>query len=686
MHTGLPLPARRTLIAALLCAAFNPAQAQSQDAIEGNAPVAKLSTVVVTAAGFEQAVEDAPASISVIPREELEQKAYKDVVDALRDVPGVTITGSGSKSDFSLRGMDSTYTLLLVDGRRQNSRETRPNSDNSGIEQGWLPPVAAIERIEVIRGPMSSRYGSDALGGVINIITRQVPLQWAASVRTDVTLQERSHSGDIGQAQVWLTGPIVADKLGFQVYSQKTRRNEDTFVGGLTEQDVTSHTAKLSFTPTRNHDITLEANHTKQERNQHLGKSIEVGGRTTEDDLSNYDKNLFALSHTGRWGAATTTSHVQHEDIKNPGRKMRVKNSEAETALTLPIGESHLTTLGISYKHEDLYDAEDRGPGDVTDITRDQLALFAENEWSMTDAFALTTGLRANRDSNYGTHVTPRLYGVWHATENWTFKGGVSSGFHAPELRQSAPGWLHATGGPGGNAVMVGTPSLKPEKSVSQEFGIVWDNRENLNASLTVYHTDFKDRIASKFVCGDTKVTTANCFVPGSTHAYRFIKDYHNVDRAVIQGAEATLTWQATDNLRFAANYTHSRSEQKTGTSKGKPLDRMPKHLFNASADWQASDALSVWSRLNLRGRTTEDVTTDTDKKTGKTTRTVDVTPSFTFVDLGLNYQLRKNVKLGLGIYNLFDKQVNKKAGYNRAPCFCFSGEGALYCFVIEPF
>jgi len=665
MYTGLPLPARRTLIAALLCAGFNPAQAQTQDVVDEDAPVAKLSTVVVTAAGFEQAVEDAPASITVIPHEELEQKAYKDVVDALRDVPGVTITGSGSKSDFSLRGMDSTYTLLLVDGRRQNSRETRPNSDNSGIEQGWLPPVAAIERIEVIRGPMSSRYGSDALGGVINIITRQVPLEWAGSVRTDVTLQERSHSGDIGQAQVWLTGPIVADKLGFQVYSQKTRRNEDHFLGGLTEQDVTSHTAKLSFTPTRNHDITLEANHTRQERNQHLGKTIEVTKRTPKDSLSNYDKNLFSLSHTGRWGAATTTSYVQHEDINNPGRKMRVKNTEMETALTLPIGESHLTSLGVSYKHEDLYDAEGRKPGDETDITRDQLALFAENEWSMSDSFALTAGVRANRDSNYGTHVTPRLYGVWHAAENWTFKGGVSSGFHAPDLRQSAPGWLQATGGNGGNAVIVGNADLKPEKSVSQEFGIVWDNRENLNASLTVYHTDFKDRIGSVFRCQTPDEEKDRCTLTAGGHEYNFIQDRVNVDRAVIDGMETTLTWQATDNLRFATNYTHSRSEQKTGKNKGKPLDRMPKHLFNASADWQVSDALSVWSRLNLRGRTTKDVTINTDKKTGKTTRTVKVTPSFTFVDLGVNYQLRKNVKLGFGIYNLFDKQVNKKAGYD---------------------
>ena len=117
--------------------------------------VNQLDNIVVTASGFEQAVQDAPASISVVPRAELEKRAYRDVTDALRDVPGVVITGGASGSDISIRGMASAYTLILVDGKRQNSRETRPNSDGAGIEQGWSPPMQASERIEVVRGPMS---------------------------------------------------------------------------------------------------------------------------------------------------------------------------------------------------------------------------------------------------------------------------------------------------------------------------------------------------------------------------------------------------------------------------------------------------------------------------------------------------------------------------------------------------
>lgn len=129
----------------------------------------QLETIVVTASGFEQDIKNAAASISVLSQEEINKKAYRDVTDALKDIPGVVVTGGGSSSDISIRGMGSAYTVIMVDGKKVNTRSVRPNSDNSGIEQGWLPNISAIERIEVIRGPMSGLYGSDAMGGVIRV-------------------------------------------------------------------------------------------------------------------------------------------------------------------------------------------------------------------------------------------------------------------------------------------------------------------------------------------------------------------------------------------------------------------------------------------------------------------------------------------------------------------------------------
>ncbi len=143
----------------------------------------KLKQIVVTATGFEQNITDAPASITVIPGEELEKGVYRDLTDALKDVQGVAVTGPAAEKDIFIRGLPGSYTLLLVDGKRQSTRDARTNG-NSGFEQSFLPPANAIERIEVIRGPMSSLYGSDAMGGVINVITKRCRTRGAALSRS----------------------------------------------------------------------------------------------------------------------------------------------------------------------------------------------------------------------------------------------------------------------------------------------------------------------------------------------------------------------------------------------------------------------------------------------------------------------------------------------------------------------
>ena len=177
---------RAKIVAVAICTAMTPSllHAAGQD------------TLVVSATGFEQKIQNAPASISVISKQQIEDKAYRDVTDALKDVPGVVVTGGASSSDISIRGMGSQYTLFLVNGKRISTRGTRPNSDNAGIEQGWLPPLESIERIEVIRGPMSSQYGSDAMVGVIYVLTKKIATTtgWTGPLHGDATFQENCES------------------------------------------------------------------------------------------------------------------------------------------------------------------------------------------------------------------------------------------------------------------------------------------------------------------------------------------------------------------------------------------------------------------------------------------------------------------------------------------------------------
>jgi len=330
--------------------------------------------------------------------------------------------------------------------------------------------------------------------------------------------------------------------------------------------------------------------------------------------------------------------------------------------MTALLGDRHLATFGISGINEKLTDKGNKLPNGLDTLQRWQVALFAEDEWSITDDFTLTSGARITRDENYGNHITPRLYGVWHTSEQWTLKGGISSGFRAPGLRQAVADWGQVTGGtsdPSRGGMIEGNPNLKPEKSISEEVGIVWNNRDNLSTSLTFFNTEFKDRITNIRTCEDIEgikldkdkhVISGNCHIEGIE--YLFTQKPINVNKANLRGIEATLNWQATDALRFSSNYTYSESEQKTGSNKGNPLNDTPRHMINGSVDYAVSEPLSLWTHANLRGRSEDS--------------SLEETPSFTLVDTGANYKLSKNLNLGFAVYNLFDKQIGKDNGFNR--------------------
>src|SRR5690606_1151299 len=159
----------------------------------------ELPKVVVSAAGYEQKITDAPASISVVTAEELAKRPYTTLLDAVRDLEGVDIgetrdkTGQGT---ISMRGMGSDYTLILVDGKRQNNHGDIYPNNFGGNQFGHLPPLDAIERIEVIRGPASTLYGADAMGGVINVITKKVTDRWTGSFTSSRTLQTDERFGE----------------------------------------------------------------------------------------------------------------------------------------------------------------------------------------------------------------------------------------------------------------------------------------------------------------------------------------------------------------------------------------------------------------------------------------------------------------------------------------------------------
>lgn len=356
----------------------------------------------------------------------------------------------------------------------------------------------------------------------------------------------------------------------------------------------------------------------------------------------------YAITHDGNYDWGSMNSYVQRNETKNPGRNMEYYDTIARNQTVMPLGD-HMLSLGGQYRFEELKDKGNKLDGNKLD--RYSWALFAEDDWALTNDFTLTGGLRMDKDENYGTHWTPRVYGVWHLDESWTVKGGVSTGYRSPDLRQATASWGQATGGGNSNAVIFGNPDLKPEKSVTEEISVLWNNQDDLNMSLTVFNTDFKDKITETRLCGtgaERKCTLAD----GRGELYDFVSERENVDKANMRGVEAIMNWQIVESVDLTANYTFTDSEQKSGKFKGKPLNKTPKHMANATLNWAATQDIKTWSRVNFRGKTS-DYLSRTSMATG--------TGSYATVDIGGSYQLNKDLNFVAGVYNVLDRRINNE-------------------------
>lgn len=631
--------------------------------------------IVVTATGYELNIQDAPATISVITAEELKQRSYTDITDALINVPGVHIQGGGVEQSIMMRGMSADYTLFLIDGRRmQDNQAFGLNGQQAGTPVNFLPPLDSIERIEVIRGPASSLYGSDAIGGVINIITKKVNNDFGGSFTTEYIKAGPGNdvTNDGVNASLALNIPLLKDRLSLQLTGGVRYQDEADFVGGDDSAAADPEfkrrnvAAKLSFRLDDANTFTAGAGHTIQERTATPGKSLAV------DDVATYTKTLrdnYFLTHEGNYGRLIWNSYVNYDTSSNPTRVnattgigITFDTLVANTQAALSLGR-HKIVVGGNYFQEKLKDGATNGlnlpgfvvPTDVVTMDRKQYAGFAEDNWEIIDDLSILLSGRYDYSEDFGGQFSPKAYAVYTATENLTLKGGVTTGYKVPSLRLAATDFGSTSMG----GVIIGNPELKPEKTTNYEIGASYVNRElGLSTSLTAYKSDFKDKLLRT---GRICAQNVECVWNGTTYpAHQFgYTTYENVDTAELKGVEFTFDWKVIPTLRARYSYTYSQTEQTSGTNAGKPLNDIPEHMINASLDWDATDKLKVWGQANYRGRTSGRTTNSSGSGTNDFRY-----PPYTFYNLGFVLKAKKGVALNLGVYNLTNKQVTPEDGF----------------------
>ena len=690
---GPAFKAKRLLL--LVSAALGTTLANAPTFAQENT-VQEFDTIVVTASGFEQDIKQAPASISVVTRKDLEEKSFVDLADALRDVEGIDVRGATGKTgnlNVSIRGMPSEYTLVLIDGRRQNSAgDVTPNGFGD-TSTGFIPPLSAIERIEVIRGPMSTLYGSDAMGGVINIITRKVSKEWGGSVTLETQIPQNSDQGDVNKANFYLSGPIKEDLLGVALRGSVLRRGASDLEFGdgaavssrgpsPVEGDTYSIGAKFTLTPHKDHDVWLDLDRSRQSYDNDECQLGNLDGTVRNDcdtvDLSpagihgyketlRFNRDQIAVGHTSHFSLGTLESSIMRSETETLGRTiptaarldssdpsigtdrtLETTNTVFDTKFVAPVGDAHLVTVGGQYWRASMKD------GLVSDTYKQNTyAFFAEDEWLLRDDLTLTLGARYDHHDAFGSQVSPRGYLVWNPTDQWTLKGGVSRGYKTPDLQDLHSG-VNSISGQGRN-INVGNPDLQPEVSTSSELGVHYDSLRGWTVGLTGFHNRIKDKISST----DCDIAwIGNCAAAASYNSPNPVGYGINLDSATTQGLEFTSNIDFNEDWSLRVNYTYTDSEIKRNGVKDGPLSDTAKHMANATLRWDATERYSFWLQGEYRGKSRR-FDGDPSGYTGTTRETYDVMgdlKGYTIFNLGGQYRVSKNVALNATIYNLFDK------------------------------
>ena len=235
-------------------------------------------TVVVTATQTKHTELTAPASVSVVTRADLDKMNVNNIGDALKHVPGVNIIGTNptGRNEIKIRGMGGDYTLLLVNGKRVNARETLGSSFGNDFDLSSIP-MAAIERIEVIRGPVSSLYGADALGGVVNVILRQAKENTEAAVGYTHTMPTKGDGGDANQGSAFVSGALIDNKLlgsvvveGYQRDRWKSEQSNNPDADALEKREVVNVLSSLKWLVADNQDIDFDLGYNQNDMDSYF--------------------------------------------------------------------------------------------------------------------------------------------------------------------------------------------------------------------------------------------------------------------------------------------------------------------------------------------------------------------------------------------------------------------------------
>lgn len=580
----------------------------------------KLEDVVVTATKTEDPRGNVPGSVSVITKEEIKDANIESAGDALRWVAGARLKKGGFRggdpniTTVSLLGLPAEYALVLVNGQRVFGGGSDSGSTPQSVDLEQYP-AEMIERIEVIKGAGSCLYGSQAVSGVINIITKSAPKKPSLFV----SASSGTHDTKIYKASHGLT----IDKFGY--FLSYTRRESDGIDPETHEFETDNLYANLSYDFTPSVKITLQPSYYRQDEVYNKQKS-ETHGFNSILDWRPDESSKFKIRLSGNEYEQEKT---RAGSMGSPAQKHEQENNryEAELSYTRPFFDINLITLG--YQH---FKEKYKYPYYIDDQEQTMNSGFIQDEINF-DPFTVTLAGRVDDYDRWGMSFCPRAGLTYRATDNLKFGASIGKSFKAPAFNELYyNGWLM------GSTLMFGNPDLDPEEAIGYQAGAEY-RYGNIIIQYSLFRNDIKDMIEWETISEDYQGTGYRAW-----HA-------RNISEAYTQGIEFNIGMNFTGNLQGRLGYTFVDSEDE---ETGEDLSYTPEHDLNAELNYKESRYIP---HINLRGEYVGKRYTTGSSRTPK-----EELDDYFLVHVKFSKIFFKRFNTFLSIDNIFDKKCEEES------------------------
>ncbi len=629
----------RKVISALLATWLIAAQAFAATGEEiGAAPAFVLEEMVVTATKTPVAVREVSADVAVITQEEIKAQNARTLRDIIGSAAGVGIMRANGRAALSIRGFDSRYSMILMDGRRI------PAEPDANYELDRIS-LDNVERIEIVRGPVTSLYGADALGGVVNIITKaSTQKAWHLDLDQGLWTDKGDwqgryafsyDSGRQNKLSVFLAG-------NYTDTAESLKGDGTTFLPFGKRRNISG---RVDYFPRDGELISLSASYMEEKQEEYASMQSLMGTLATavrDDNNRTYYGVSYkkTLTNGELFVNAYQTIWDKYNDTVNRGNGLYLNSvygyyriAGIEARVSKAAGPDHRLTIGGEFRPE-LY----RGTGIRTgrgtftktfhgktyqgsEVKTDYSALYVQDEWDMAPKLSVTTAARYDGSDRFADKVSPKLGLTYRPEPGWRIKANTGKGYRVPSPNQL---FLDLNVVRNGALVkLAGNNDLKPESSTFYDLAVERDWSQ-ATGKLTFFSSKVRDMIDEAWV--------------SAAHI-----EYQNIGRASLRGLEGEITCPLTDRLSWSGNYTYlDAGNDLTGT-----------RLFNR-ARHKVSSRFSYRPEPDLSASIWVDAYRDYlfQQSSGS-----GVNKSFAVWNMNVTKKINENQTIAVGVENLFNHQ-----------------------------